>query len=169
MLGFQTFSLSGLLCAIGVPFSGVARRESMCARENCPQSGCLLVPTCTHHHPRFSFSSVMIDHCHLGFLRRFVLLKHAHECVLWWCDQNVKGAAAPHRGTKFGLKLREIWPYFGHIFGMFWAHLRIYLAGRSASGVAREEDLARTESKAVLAQYDAHVEQVRFIPILIQF
>ena len=32
--------------------------------------------------------------------------------------------------------------------------------GRSASGVAREEDLARTESKAVLAQYDAHVEQM---------
>ena len=32
--------------------------------------------------------------------------------------------------------------------------------GRSASGVAREEELARTESKAVLAQYDAHVEQM---------
>ena len=72
-----------------------------------------------------------------GSCEAFVLLKHAHECFSW-CDQNVKGGAAPHRG-------------------------------RSASGVAREEELARTESKAVLAQYDAHVEQVRSTSISIRF
>ncbi len=59
-----------------------------------------------------------------------------------------------------------LWAYFWDVLGTF---KDIFLAGRSASGVAREEDLARTESKAVLAQYDAHVEQVRFNSILIRF